>query len=382
MESGPLDWWIKGPRYTTTPRDIRRWYLEALGHGAKAILYQGYREWNCIPIHWGALVDLHGEPTARYHEAHRMNDLVRGAETVLASAQPVRADVGVLVGHDNVIATAAMGADDVNRRALAGLYEAIWAAHHPVEMLGVDDLDAIPYRVLFLPFAMMVSAATADRLRRYVEEGGTLVAFAKAAMLDERGWYWNARPGGGLDAVFGVREREIAHRAEPFALTAVLAGRRLRVAGFHHQQHLDIAPGAHVLGRFDDGTPAVTTHRFGAGRGVYVATHLDAAAFASADHHAFFAALLRELDVEPPVLVTGPGATGIDAHLLTVPSGEHVLIVTSERTDSATVTLTLPGVWAGSIRHLLDHALEVRSLDPVTCTLRLEAGDATAIIVQ
>ncbi len=378
-ESGPLDGWVKGPRYTTTALDIKRWYLETLAHGAKLMLYQGYREWNCIPIHWGALVDLHGEPTERYHAAAQVNDIVRRHEDLFTRVEPVRPEVGLLYGHDNVIVTAGMSADDFTKRALYGLHEALWAAHYPLEFVTPDYLDRMPYRVLFLPFAMVVAAGAARTLRHFVESGGTLVGFAKCAMLDDRGWYWNTRPGGGLDEVFGVREREINYRPEPFSLMATLAGSAVEVEGFHHQQVLDVSVDATVLGTFADGSPAVTQHRFGAGQALYIATHLDIAAFGSRPHYEFFRLLLGHLNLHPPVRLTGQGQAFVDPHLLKGPNGEHLLIITNEHGAAVNITATVPSVRAASVEELFGLPFEVRGREGVSVHLRIPAQDAAAL---
>ena len=65
MESGPLGGWVKGPQYPTSASDIRRWGLMSLGRGVKMLLYQGYRDWPSLPLHWGGLTDWHGQGTER-----------------------------------------------------------------------------------------------------------------------------------------------------------------------------------------------------------------------------------------------------------------------------------------------------------------------------
>jgi beta-galactosidase GanA len=381
-ESGPLDGWIKGPKYTTTPLDIKRWYLETIAHGAKLMLYQGYREWNCIPIHWGALVDLHGEPNDRYRMAARVNDVVRRHESLITAAQPPRAEVGLLYAHDNMLVAASMAAEDFSRRSMLGLHEAIWAAHHPIEFVTPDYLGAAPYRVLFLPFTILITAGAAAGLRRFVERGGTLVAFAKCAMLDDRGWYWNTRPGGGLDEAFGVREREIYYRPDPFSLTATLAGTRTRVKGFHHQQWLDVAPDAQVLGAFDDGTPAVVQRRFGRGRAVYIASHVDIAAFGSRPHHEFFRLLLAHLGAEPPVRISGQGDAFIDPHLLVGPGSERLVIVSNEDADAVDLVVSVPSIKATAVEELFGLPFDVRQRDGLVVALRIPAQDAAVLRVS
>ncbi len=381
-ESGPLDGWVKGPRYSTTALDIKRWYLETLAHGAKLMLYQGYREWNCIPIHWGALVDLHGEPTDRYHMAARVNNVVRRHEDLFAQAEPVRPQVGLFYGHDNVIVTAGVTADDFTKRASYGLHEALWAAHFALEFVSPDYLEAMPYRILFLPFTMLLTQESARRLRRFVEDGGILVGFAKCAMLDDRGWYWNTRPGGGLDEVFGVRERRIDYRPDPFSLSATLAGTPVEVEGFHHEQVLDVIGDARILGTFGDGAPAVVQRSFGKGQAVYIATHLDIAAFGSRPHHEFFRLLMRHLGVEPAVRLTGHRDALVDPHLMAAPGGEHLLIISNEHHEPVDLTAALPSVKASAAEELFGLPVEIRARNPLTIQVRIAAQDSIAVKIM
>jgi beta-galactosidase GanA len=381
MESGPLDGWIKGPRYTTGPLDLKRWILECLGHGAKMILYQGYREWNCIPIHWGALVDLHGDPTPRYHMAAALNALVHEHADVLDDAMPARTEVGILYNHANTLLCGSLGADDFNRPATLGVHESLWTAHVPVEFIAPPYTADIPYRVLFMPFAMMVSAELAEQLRAYVEGGGTLVAFAKCGFVDERGWYWNTRPGGGLDRVFGVRETNLFYEPDPFTVSLRLAGGTIEVPGHHHRQIVEPGPDAEVLGTFAGGEPALVRNRYGKGTAYYCATHLDVASFRSARHHAAFRALLREIGIEPPVRVTGTNADHVDPHLLGG-ARDRMLFVVNEAAEDAHVEIELRGVAAQDAREHFGLAFEVLRKDPFTIGVRIPAQDAAAFRIR
>src|SRR5581483_12110424 len=101
LESGPLGRFSAGPIIATNDKDIKRFNLACLGHGAKMMLYQGYRDWNCIPLHWGALVDFHGEPTARYHAAAEVNRVIKQHEGFFLDAQPARAQIALYHSQDN-----------------------------------------------------------------------------------------------------------------------------------------------------------------------------------------------------------------------------------------------------------------------------------------
>lgn len=119
------------------------------------------------------------------------------------------------------------------------------------------------YRVLFLPFTMALSDATAQAIMRWVEAGGTLIADVRLARTDEHGrWRDNAL----LQQLMGVRRTALEASYESAPVT-VLNGLRFPSSV---RERLEVVGEAEVLGHYDDGTPAVVSRRVGAGRTVYL----------------------------------------------------------------------------------------------------------------
>jgi beta-galactosidase GanA len=281
-ESGPLHGWVLGPDHPTSATDILRLNAEAIGAGARLFLYQGFREWNCIPIHWGALVDLRGRPTPRLDAAAAVARAVEAETDLFLEAESALPDVVILHDFDNAAVIEGMAAGSFLRDALWGAYTAFAGGGFEVGFASSGDLERLQCRLLVLPFTMVVPAETATALAEFVASGGTVLAFAKVAMLDGRGWYWDLRPGAGLDELFGVEEESIEVVDEQIAV-AVPRTDRLPgwdggdVDGYWHRQLLSLRPGTEVLGRFHDGSPALVYRRHGAGRAFLFATHADVA---------------------------------------------------------------------------------------------------------
>jgi len=141
----------------------------------------------------------------------------RANEPVLTDARPY-ADVGIVLGfpavdgpglparntlwkwYDAKQRTAwdeAFAVSDALARAGAFgqvLYDRRQGGAWPESLAG--------YRAILLPERAMLDEAHADRLRRYVDEGGTLVAFGHASVLDASG---ARREGYALGDVFGAK---------------------------------------------------------------------------------------------------------------------------------------------------------------------------------
>lgn len=282
IESGPTNGWVLGPDHWTDANDIRRLNVDGLGSGANQILYQGYREWNCIPIHWGALVDLEGERTERFDAAGEVARAIEPIAAELTTMSPATADVAILHDFDNAIAVSGMEAGDFLFEAVSGAHQALAGSGFEVDFVGFDNLDSLGARLLVLPFTMLLPGSAGEAIRRFVEGGGTLLTFAKVATLDGRGWSWNVRPGAGLADLLGVRESSIRVARGPVTLdvpaTPILpAWPGGKVDGAHHRQILTPAAGTSVLARFEDGAVAGTVARHGSGLAFALGSHLDVA---------------------------------------------------------------------------------------------------------
>ncbi|GAB4546269.1 MAG: hypothetical protein Kow0063_40660 [Anaerolineae bacterium] len=391
IESGPIGEWVLGPSHATTARDIRRYDLDCIAHGAKMLLYQGYREWDPLPLHWGALVDLNGEPTERYHEAARINQVIQSHEKLFLGAQPARAQIGILVDQRNAIACAGMGAAEMLLKAIKGVYYACWSQNYPVEFITPQLLaqgKGRGYRLLLMPFMMLVTPTCARSLANYVSEGGTLIGFAKCGMLNEKSWTWHERPGG-LTGVFGVRETRIA-RAERVTLVPspdmeIFEGVSGPLEGYWHRQDFALDEGVQVLARYEDGKPAVTLNRYGLGQAILFGTHFDAAVLVAGamDHPRVFARLAELSNVERPFHLEGGPL--LDGHLLVCEDQpERAFILINHGPEPALARVYLPAAPASaSITDLFAeqpvHATFER--DGLSFQVALDGYDSTALLI-
>jgi len=78
----------------------------------------------------------------------------------------------------------------------------IWPKFVDARQLGGDYLTRAGFRVLILPRVVAMSDATAAAIRRFAEQGGTVIADTWCGLMDDR---CKLRPAGVLDGLFGVR---------------------------------------------------------------------------------------------------------------------------------------------------------------------------------
>ncbi len=275
-ESGPINGWVLGPSRNVTGKDLYRNVLDAFSHGAKVSLYQGFREWDFQPIHWGGLVDLDGEPTERLESAEKIGNLIERMEEVIDTGHTEKAKIAIGMCKENAILLKGMDQEKFLHTALRGAYRVFWENYYQVDFVSQDMLTPEilkAYKVVYLPFFAYVTEEMAQGLAEYVKEGGMLIGTARLGMLGTHGWYNHRMPCFELEKVFGIDAREAVSNVTPR-----ITYKRKIYKGCWHQEKIHIEePDVEVLARFGDDTPAVTSHKYGKGKAFYFATHPDAA---------------------------------------------------------------------------------------------------------
>jgi beta-galactosidase len=196
--------------------------------------------------------------------------------------------------------------------------------------IGHDAIDR--YKLVVLSSAYLIDKPTADAVRRYVANGGTLVMTGYSAKVDATGkWFGTPLPGG-LTDVFGVRTNEFYRADQP--LTFSFDG-ETRTGTDNYYEVLELGT-AKPLATFDNTpqkSPAITINKYGKGQAIYLAT---AAQPGFIDP--LIRSLYRQLGIERgPVTPEGVVARVVDGRTLYV------------NTNNAPVTVTIDGRKTGAI---------------------------------
>ena len=141
---------------------------------------------------------------------------------LLLPARPVAAEVAVVYnplshfvgGRQRATAYAGPQGEvaGIERDSLLGVYQALFPTNVPLDFVHAERLDArslAGYKLVVLPYPLMLPARTAAELREYVRAGGALVLEARAGWNDERGHAADVIPGLGLAEVAGARETDV-----------------------------------------------------------------------------------------------------------------------------------------------------------------------------
>ncbi|MFJ8082335.1 beta-galactosidase [Streptomyces sp. NPDC096205] len=163
---------------------------------------------------------------------------------------------------------------DARERA-DSFYEALYDRHLTVDFAHPEaDLSAYP--LVVVPALYLMTKAAGDNLRRYVEQGGTLVVSYFSGIVDEHDAVHEGAYPGVLRDTLGLTVEEFS---------PLLGGERVRLRGPDGAE-LDgdvwtefvVPRGAETMWTYTDGLtagrPAVTRHRLGEGTAWYISTRL------------------------------------------------------------------------------------------------------------
>ncbi len=347
--------------------DLEFWMWKVVSHGAREIaLYAWYPMSSGFESNGYGLINLDGTLTDRARAAGRVAQIMGRHASDLLEAQPALAQVAVLYNRLSYMVGGAQPSlstfGNAGRDSLLGLHRAFFEQQIPVDFVHPEDViqnKLGQYKILFLPYPVMLSKEVAEGVVRYVQNGGTAVAEARLAWNDERGYASEIVPGFGLSEVFGAREKNIrpVEKAQLFAeASSDLPGLKLHeaVAAEAFEEDLDPLAHARVLARFANGEPAMTEKSFGKGKAILVGSFL---AVAYQRHHdastgRLLLALARAAGVSPEVEILGPGTSEVEVRRL-VSERLQVLFAFNHAESAAHTSLSVRLPWSvGEVRNL------------------------------
>lgn len=325
-----------------TAEDLEDWLWSVLMRGARSISIYAYYPMSSGYESGGyGLVELDGSITPRARRAGAIAGLFNKHADFLLQASPAKAEAAILYNP----AAHLVGGEQSGgitggvRDSLFGYYRAFFDSNTPVDFVHVMDLekgDWGKYKLLIVPYALMLSTKAAREIDSYVASGGRVLAEARTAWNNERGWATPIIPGGGLDRVFGCREVEVRPRKKTSVRLkwpggpAKPGGAGTEFGGAIYEETLRVTtPGAQVVGSFHDGAAAMVLNKYGKGEALLLGTFAGAAneAEPSAGFAEFMDRVSAWAQLEPPLKVkvkTGSGSP--EVRLLEAPAGKLVAV--------------------------------------------------------
>lgn len=306
-----------------TGSDIRDWMWSMVACGARAInIYAYYPMSSGYEAGGYGLVELDGQATDRAVEAGRIARIINDNMDLFLHSRPPWAEVAILynplsqlVGGQQTYTGEGqpIGVHNLSE-SLQGIHRAFFERNIPVDFLHVLDLRPEKwrqYRLLIVPFPVMMSRRDIKNLIAYIEAGGVAILEARCGWVDERGFSSPIIPGAGLHEVLGCRESSlrpiektstIQIKSLHEALPLLQPGDRLEAVLFEEAFEL-LGNKAQVLAEYDDGKPAIVLACHGKGKAMVVGCFLGLAYhhFRHPNNGKFWAGLFDWLKLSRPV---------------------------------------------------------------------------------
>jgi beta-galactosidase len=129
---------------------------------------------------------------------------------------------------------------------------------------------ALDYKLVVVPADYLMDTASAEAIRGYVNNGGTVIMTAFSAKVDETNQWFDTPLPGRLSDVFGIRTSEFYRPASPPEIS--LNGKVEKAAiGFYEVLESHTAKTMAMFANTPEKSPAITINNFGKGRAIYVA---------------------------------------------------------------------------------------------------------------
>ena len=321
----------------TGPGWMRLWAYMAIAHGACGV---NFFRWRCC--RWGqeqhrdGILPHDGQSARRYEELAQMGAEIARIGERIDRATP-QSEVAIALSYEARWALdAGLGVRewDPAQDAIA-IHEALRGQNVPTDALFPGE-DLSSYRLVFAPRLFSVDQETADNLLAFAENGGALCLTAPSGVVDEYNVSFHTpRPGPLADAA-GIRVSDLSplHAPVPLHSDVIpgLAGTEAEsLSDEIHPVTADVL--ATYAGGWRKGLPAITAHRFGKGRVIYVGASLRGESL-----RALVAYLCAETGVE------GLCETPAGLHVYRRVGPDEQVWFALNYTEK-TLSFTLPGTW-------------------------------------
>ncbi len=264
------------------PGEVRLLSYQALAHGADTVLYFQMRQSIAgVEKFHGALISHTGnENTRTFRECAQIGNELKDIGNEFVGAR-CEAEVGIFFNWDNWWALEMSSGPNRDMDYLEQVrkyYNAFYSKNIPIDILSIDS-DISKYKVLVVPFLYMLEDELAQKLTKFVKEGGTLIVSAFSGVVDSNDRTHLGGYPGPLKDVMGIWVEETdALRPEDTNKMIMLnpygnLDGEYECAFLCDLIHLNEASALAVYGEdFYAGYPCLTLNEFGSGKAYYVAT--------------------------------------------------------------------------------------------------------------
>ncbi len=269
---------LRSPR----PGETRLWAMQAIAHGADGLLHFRWRSaWRGAEEYWFGVLDHDNVPRARFEDFKQEGRELQKIGSQIVGSKVVSDIATIKDFEDQWVFDYQYLTKEINAGGADNdLFQAASEERYNIDIIG-PTADLSGYKLVFAAQLALMDDELAGRLKRYVEQGGTLVMTAHSAIKDRDNAFTGATiPIGGLTNLFGVeldsfqtyqppsREKNALHFEDGGTVPIRVFAEVLRPTT------------ARVVAKWDrdylKDLPAATEHQAGKGKAVYFGSLLNA----------------------------------------------------------------------------------------------------------
>ncbi|MEA4888537.1 MAG: beta-galactosidase [Clostridiaceae bacterium] len=270
--------------------------LQAVAHGSDTVQYFQFRKsrGGSEKFH-GAVVDHAGSDQTRvFREVAQTGAALAELDEIVGTGRP--AEVALIYDVESRWALQECQGFKRDKRYVETLmehYKPFWSRGMTVDVID-STKDLARYKLVVAPMLYMLRPGMAEKISRFVENGGTLVTTYATAYVNESDLCFLGGFPGPLKTVLGIWNEEIDALYDEERRSVTWNEHLYQARDFCEIIHLQ---GAEPIARYEDdfyaGKPAATVNTYGRGRAYYIAARLD-----DSFQNDFFGRLADELQLK------------------------------------------------------------------------------------
>ena len=277
FESNNPFWCSEFTTMTAVPNSIRKSAYATLMYGNQMVC-----GWTWQSMHSGeeqyleGMLDWDGIPNRKYDEYKKIATEFKKIEKYFP--YKLQAEVGLAFSFPSQIASTYF--PEQHDEQLQACFDLFYHRNMDARVVEISK-SSLNYKLLFVPGVAVMDEATANKIREFVKNGGTVVMTSNSAIVDETGKVFASTHPGRLNDVFGIR---VASYEETESLNEIsrksFTGKKIEVsykgkAITSESSRFDVveSKGAEVLASItslDKDYPIITSNKYGKGRAIYI----------------------------------------------------------------------------------------------------------------
>ncbi|MFA9390331.1 MAG: beta-galactosidase [Prolixibacteraceae bacterium] len=282
FESNNPFWCNEFNTMTSVPNSIRKSAYATLMYGNQMVCGWTWQSmWAGEEQYLEGMLDWDGLPNRKYDEYKKIVAEFKKIEKYFPYQS--KAEVGLAFSFPSQIASAAFPVQHENQ--VQACWDMFYWRNMDCKMLEITQ-STLNYKLLFVPGVAVMDKMSAQKIRDYVNNGGTVIMTANSAMVDTSGQVFRSTLPGMLSDVFGIRVASF-EETEPMNEISRLGYKGKKIEFNYKGKAIDaesarfdiIHPkGAEVIGTLtslDQDYPIMTINQFGKGKAIYVGLPAD-----------------------------------------------------------------------------------------------------------